>query len=208
MDLILLDESIPEDVANLQLPDPNLLNEYRLLEDRIIYIDYEIDLSILQVQRQIILFNKMDEDKGIPIEKRVPIKLLIDCPGGFLSETMSLATTIQMSRTPVWTINIADACSGGCILLLAGQKRFAMPYSKALIHTGSGGMGGTHEQVIAQTKNYEREVKMMGDFIVAHTSIDAKLYAKKKKDEWYMTGEEQLKYGLVDEMIQNLFDIL
>lgn len=207
-DIFQLDIPIQEKVGNLELPDPALLNEYQLNEKRIIYIDYEIDVGILQIQRQIILFNLEDEANNIPIQERIPIKLLLDCPGGYLSETMSLAAVIRMSKTPVWTINIAEAYSGGSILLIAGYKRYAMPFSKALVHTGSGGMSGTHEQVMAQSKNYENEIKVMGEFIIEHTKIDKKLYNKKKWEEWYLSDKEQLKYGLVDEIIDNIFEIL
>ena len=200
--------SMSEDLANLQLPSPELLNEYRLASERIIYIDFEINLSILQIQRQIILYNLEDADKDIPIEKRKPIKLLLDCPGGYLSETMSLIATIKMSKTPVWTINMADAYSGGAMILISGHKRYAMPYSKALVHTGQSELGGTHEQVMAQSKKYEKEVKAMGDFIVANTKIDQKLYNKKKSAEWYLTDKEQVEYGLVDGIVDNIFDIL
>lgn len=205
-DIYQLEFPIPESLENLQLPDPSLLNDYLLDNERIIYIDYEIDMSIINVQKRIILFNL--EDKNVPIEKREPIKLLLDCPGGLLSETMSLIATIEMSKTPIWTINMADAYSGGSMILISGHRRFAMPYSKALIHTGSGGMGGTHEQVMAQSKKYEKEVKVMGDFIVNHTKIDSKTYNKKKKDEGYLTDKEQLEYGLVDEIVGNIFDLL
>lgn len=209
MDLITFDTIIPSTgVENLQLPDPALLNEYRLMGNRIIYIDYDIDVSILQVQRQIILFNLEDRDKNIPVEKRVPIKILLDCEGGYLSETMALIATIKMSETPVWTINIADSYSGGAMILISGHKRYAMPYSKALVHTGSGGLSGTHEQVMAQSEKYKKEIKAMSDFIVNNTNIDSKLYSKKKNSEWYLTDEEQVKYGLVDGIVENLFDIL
>ena len=94
------------------------------------------------------------------------------------------------------------------MILISGHKRFALPYSKALVHTGSGGLSGTHEQVMAQSKKYEKEIKVMGDFICAHTKIDSKLYNKNKAKEWYLDTDEQLKYGLVDEVVTNLYDFL
>lgn len=196
------------DLANLQLPDIDLLNDWKLAENRIFYIDYEIGVDILDIQRQIIAINLDDNDNRIPIEKRKPIILMLDCPGGLLAETMSLATIIHNSKTPVWTVNMVEASSGGAILLMAGQKRFAMSYSTALIHTGSGGLGGTYEQTQAQAKKYEKEVEVMGDFILNNTSIDRKLYNKNKAKDWYMDAEEQLKYGLVDEVVSDVFSIL
>ena len=197
---------LPKDVENLQLPDPGLLDFYRLAENRIYYIDYEIDMAILDLQRNIILINI--EDEGIPSEERIPIKILIDSPGGLLSETMSVASTIMQSKTPVITINMADAYSGGALLLLAGHKRYAMPYSKAMIHTGSGGTSGTFEQTEEQQKNYKRQVEDMGKFILTRTGMDEKVFKRNKSKDWYLMPEDQVKYGLVHEIVENIFDVL
>ena len=197
---------LPKDVENLQLPDPNLLNFYKLAENRIFYIDYEIDMGILEVQRDIILINIADKD--IPVEERIPIKILIDSPGGLLSETMSVASTMVQSKTPIITINMADCYSGGAILLMSGHKRYAMPYSKAMIHTGSGGTSGTFEQTEEQQKNYKRQVEDMGKFIIARTGMDEKVFKRNKSKDWYLMPEDQLKYGLVHEIVDNIFDIL
>lgn len=197
---------LPKDVENLQLPDPNLLNFYKLAENRIFYIDYEIDMGILEVQRDIILINIADKD--IPVEERIPIKILIDSPGGLLSETMSVASTMVQSKTPIITVNMADCYSGGAILLMSGHKRYAMPYSKAMIHTGSGGTSGTFEQTEEQQKNYKRQVEDMGKFILARTGMDEKVFKRNKSKDWYLMPEDQLKYGLVHEIVDNIFDIL
>lgn len=206
MDDIGFNLEIPCELENLQLPSNELLNFYYLKKNRIFYIDYEIDISILEIQREIILINM--EDINIPVEKRIPIKILLDCPGGLLSETMSLIASIKMSKTPIYTINMADAYSGGAMILMAGHKRYAMPYSKAMIHTGSSGLGGTYEQVESQSKKYKKEIETMGKFIMDNTKIDSKLYKKNKAIDWYMDENEQVQYGLVDEIIDDLYGLL
>ena len=102
------------DWANFQLPDPDLLNYYRLAENRIFYIVNDIDLNTLDIQRSIININIADQ--GIPYEERIPIKILIDSFGGLLSESMSIAYFIAQSKTPIYTINIADAYSGAALI--------------------------------------------------------------------------------------------
>lgn len=201
-----IDVPIPDGIPDGGLPDPGLLIDYKLANSRIHYIDFQIDITILDIQRQIIAYNL--EDKDIPIEKREPIKLLIDSPGGLLVEAMSLANVIKMSKTPVWTFNIAVAYSGASLLLMSGHKRYALPNSTAMIHTGDGELGGTYEQVEAQSKKYQKIVTDMGTFILENTSIDQKLYKKNKAKDWYMDCKEQLNYGLVDEIVSNLFEIL
>lgn len=197
---------IPNGVKDFNLPDPGLLQFYQLSENRIFYLDFEIDMSILELQRDIILINIADKD--IPIEERIPIKILIDSPGGLLSETMSVACTMVQSKTPIITINIAEAYSGAAVLLLAGHKRYALPYSKAMIHTGSGATSGTFEQTEEQQKNYKKQVEDMGKFILERSGMDKKVFNRNKAKDWYFMPDEQVKYGLVHEITENIYDII
>lgn len=201
-----LDIQLPENLENLQLAAPELLNYYRLAENRIFYVDFEIDMSILEIQKAIININLAD--KNIPIEQRLPIKVFIDSMGGLLVESMSLATIMTMSKTPVITVNIGEAYSGGAILLLAGHKRYALPYSKALLHTGSGSVGGTFEQTEQAQKNYKKQVAEMGEFILKRSGMDEKLYKKNKTKDWYLDANEQVNTGLVHTIVTDLDEIL
>lgn len=194
------------DWANLQLPDPDLLNYYKLAENRIFYVVNDIDLNTLEIQRAIININIADQ--GIPYEERKPIKILIDSFGGLLSESMSIAYFITQSKTPVYTINIADAYSGAALIFIAGHKRYAMPYSKAMLHTGSGESRGTFEQTEEHQKNYKKQVEGMGNFILERTGMDKKVFGRNKTKDWYFTSNEQVKYGLAHEIVDNIFDIL
>lgn len=202
----ILDIDLPEKLEDIKLPSPEMVNYWRLAEERIFYIDYEIDESILELQRSIIAINIAD--KGIETDKRKPIKLFIDCPGGLLSETMSMATAIIMSKTPVITVNIAVAYSGGCILLLAGHKRYSLPYAKAMLHTGSGGVSGTYEQTEQAQKIYKKQVDEMGDYILARSQMDEKVYKKNKSKDWYMDANEQVAYHIVDKIVEDLDEII
>lgn len=202
-----IDLTLPKNIENMQLPDPSLVNYYKLAEHRIFYIDFEIDESVLEIQRSIILINMADRD--IKVEDRVPIKIFIDSPGGLLSETMSLATTIIMSTTPVITVNVAEAYSGGALLLLAGHKRYAFPYAKAMLHTGStSGMAGTYEQSEQAQKNYKKQIEEMGSYILKRTGMDEKLYKRNKAKDWYMDVNEQLSTGVVHKIVSSLDEII
>lgn len=127
--------NVPQNIENMQLPAPELVNYWRLAENRIFYIDYEINENVLEIQKAIININI--EDRDIEPSQRKPIIIFLDTPGGLLAETMSLAQTMIISKTPIITVNICTAYSGGALLLLAGHKRYALKYSKAMIHTGS-----------------------------------------------------------------------
>lgn len=198
--------AIPQKLENLQLPSPELLTYYRDLEDRTIWIDYGVDESILEVSKLIMYFNKLD--KGIPVENRRPIKLLLYSYGGDGQACFSLLDVISLSKTPVWTVNMGVAMSAGLLILLGGHKRFCLKNSTALAHSGSGGASGTFEQTEAQMKDYKRFVDTMRNYIIERTNIDTKTLNKYKTKEWYLYAEDQIKFGIVNKIIDDIDEIL
>lgn len=197
---------IPESIENLQLPNPALATYWRNESDRVFWIEDEITSDLFEFSKQIARFNK--EDKGIPVEDRKPIKFFIDSPGGDLDATLAFIGLVGISKTPVWTINAGSAYSGAGLILMSGHKRFALPNSQALIHTGSGSLGGTYDQTTEQMKNYKQLIEKMKNFILTHTNIDQKLFNKNKSKDWYITTDEQLSLGIVDKIVDDLDEIL
>ena len=126
---------IPQSIENLQLPDPALLYYYQNYADRVYWVEGEIDESIMDLSKLIIKCNH--EDKGVPVEERKPIKIFISSPGGLLDETVSLVKLIGVSKTPVYTIDACYAYSAASLILISGHKRYAMPGTKCLFHSGS-----------------------------------------------------------------------
>lgn len=198
--------ALPGNLENLQLPSPELLTYYRDLEDRIIWIDYEVEESILEVSKLIMHFNKLDKD--IPTEERKPIKLLVYSYGGDGQACFSLIDIIAISKTPIYTYNMGVAMSAGLLILIAGHKRFCLKNSTALAHSGSGGACGTFEQTEAQMKDYQRFVQTMRDYILERTNIDVKTFNKYKNKEWYLYAEDQIKYHIVDKIIDDISEIM
>lgn len=205
----LLEAIIPEESgANMQLADPYLLQTYKLLEERTIWVDTEIDESLLNVTRQIMLWNM--EDKDIKVEDRIPIKICIFSPGGNLAETMHACSVMQMSKTPVWTINMGMAMSGGFLLLIAGHKghRYTLPYARSMAHSGSGGVSGDFQRAKDAMEDYKDQISDMQNFILEHTNILKTQLTKKKDCDWYMGAEDMIKYGAVDKIITDIDEIL
>lgn len=183
------------------------------LKDRIIWIDLEINIeensispTILNIEKQILQWNK--EDKGIPVEERKPIKLLIYCYGGDLNATLSLISLMNISKTPIYTYNMGIAYSGAFMTLINGHKRFALENSTGLFHEGSAQMQGNAEDVRSAQSNYERQLKMIKENIMAHSKIDAKMLQKYKDKQWYIPAAQLLELGVVDEVIKDIDDIL
>ena len=189
-----------------KFPKPEALTYYSQLKDRVIWIDADIDETILEISRLIMMFNK--EDQGIPVEERKPIKILVYTYGGEGQACFSLLDTIALSKTPVYTVNMGASMSAGLLILLAGHKRFCLKNSTALAHSGSGGTSGTYEQTEAQMSDYKHFVKIMRDYIMDRTNIDQKTLTKHKNGEWYLYAEDQVKYGIVDAIVTDIDDII
>lgn len=192
--------------ATMQLADPSLVNYYQALDNRVLWVDSEIDITLLEITRLIMYWNTLDKD--IPVADRIPIKLCIFSPGGNLAETMHACSVIQMSKTPVWTINMGMALSGGFLLLISGQKRFTLPYARAMFHRGSGGAAGTYGQAEDAMKDYNAQMDDMRDFVLKHTKITKQSFGKKRDRDWYFGANEQIKYGVVDEIVTELEQII
>lgn len=204
-------EGIPL-VANIAeqdqlLPSPGLLEFYNDLRNRILYIDDGVETQIaVEIHKLILAWNR--EDKDLPVEERKPIKIMIHSPGGSVPDMNTIIDTIMLSKTPVYTYNIGMAFSAGLDILLAGSKRFCTPKSEALIHGGYFSVQGASGAVVDTSENYKRTLKKFEEWILTRTKIDKALYGKKKKSEWYLDAEEQLKYGVVDKIVDNLEELL
>ena len=197
--------SIPESVANLQLPDPDLRDFYQDEQDRVFWVTNEINDSLLDLVKMIIKCNK--EDKGKVVEERIPIKVFIDSPGGDVCALWTTIKAIEMSKTPVYTINYCTAYSAAADLLASGHKRFALPGTSVMVHSGSCMFGGTMEQAENMKKHFDKLGKKVTDYFLAHTKIDPKMFKKKAPSDWYMDEDDALQNGLIDEIITDL-DIL
>lgn len=200
--------AIPESLENMQLPSPELLGYYRDEKDRILWIEGEVSedaFSLFELSKLILNYNK--EDKDIPVEQRKPIKIFINSPGGELEPTLAFVGLMNISKTPIWTINACWGASAAGLILMAGHKRFALPNTTCLIHSGSGQVGGTYEQTTEQMKNYKYLVDKMRDFVLDKTKIDSKLFKKNNSKDWYIYTDEMLSLGIVDEIVEDL-DIL
>lgn len=197
--------AIPESVENMQLPNPDLLTYYKDEQNRVLWIEGEINDGLFELSKMILGYNS--EDKGIPVEQRKPIKLFINSPGGDLDSTLAFIGLMKISKTPIWTIDACWAYSAAGLILMAGHKRYALPNTECLIHSGSGQLGGSYEQTAEQMKNYKYLVDKMRDFILSRTKIDQKLFKKQSSKDWYIYTDEMLNLGIVDEIITDL-DIL
>ncbi len=196
---------VPEPIANMQLPDPDLRDHYRDEEERILWLDSNVDDTTLYLVKMIIRYNMIDKD--VAIEDRKPIKIMINSGGGDVQVMMTIIKTIKISKTPVYTICFSSAMSAAAEILAAGHKRYALPGTCVMVHSGSCSYGGTMEQAESCKKYVDALTKRATDEFVANTKINAKTLKKKGASDWYMTEDEALENGVIDAIIIDLDEI-
>ena len=193
---------LPKEVANQQLPDPELRNFYLDLKNRSFWIDDEVNHYLLELIKYIVQWNK--EDAKIPVEKRKPIRLYFFSPGGDLDINYSLIDTIKMSKTPIIGINIGQCASAAAYIYLSCHKRYMLPHAYFIFHQGSGTIGGTFEQICAQIEDYQSQVEELSEFMVAHTTYTNEEVSNKIVGEWYIRKDEALEKGVAHHVINDI----
>lgn len=181
-----------------------LVEYYQCLNDRnllIGQIDYEIAIAVDSVIR---FWNKADEEANIPVNNRKPIKIYLHSPGGYLTSTFTMIDAIKMSKTPVYTIAIGEVYSGGFFTFLAGHKKYAYPHSSFLYHEGATANGGDANKFRNFAKFYETQLNQLKQIVLENSKITEEEYDKHIKDDWWLTAEEAVEYGIADEIITEL----
>ena len=196
---------IPEDTANLQLPNPELRDYYRDEQDRVFWLNDNVENCAEDLIRMILHCNR--EDKGIPTEERKPIKIFIDSRGGDVVFMHSIINVIEISKTPVWTINYCTAYSAASEILASGHKRFAFPGSHVMMHLGSCAYSGDVANVESTKKYFDGLSKKTIDHLLKRTKIDPKKFRKKTSTDWFFDENEALEYGVVDKIITDLDEL-
>ena len=194
---------IPE-TANLQLPDDSLLNFYEDIDNRIFWVNDEINIYTLNLIHYILKWNR--EDASIPIEARKPIKLLFFSPGGDLDMNYAIIDTIKLSQTPIVGINLGMCASAAAYIFLSCHKRLMMPHAYFLFHQGSGNLSGTFEQIISQVEDYQDQVNELAEIIKGATTYSVEDINEKINSEWYVRQEEALNKGVVHKVISDISD--
>lgn len=202
---------LAEDEGNLALPTYSLYQKYELLKDRVLWIDKDIDDSLMEEYKQVYLWNLEDNKNGVEIQNRKPIYIFIMSYGGNLDSALAFCNLLKMSKTPIITIAVSVAMSAGCLIFLCGNKgnRFVTPMTTLLLHEGSSSGGqGTYSQQEAYQQNYKKLQEFLKTIILNNSKIDTKTWAKMSKKEWFMYPEDAIKYGLADKIIDDIDEIL
>jgi ATP-dependent Clp protease protease subunit len=162
-------------------------------------IDDEIGDAVDNIIR---FWNRVDDEANIPVEKREPIKLYINSNGGALTGGLKIIDAIQLSKTPVYTINTGMAYSAGFFIFITGKERFAYPNSSFLFHEGSISMGVSDAGKFRNYANfYEKLLVKLKDITLGNTKMTEDDYEAHKKDDRWFLADEALELGICDKII-------
>ena len=175
----------------------------RLLKDRIVFLGTGVDDNVANAIIAQLLFLESDQPDQ-------DIYLYINSPGGQVSSGMAIYDTMQYIKPDVQTICIGQAASMGALLLAAGakEKRFSLPHARIMIHQPSGGFQGQHSDIEIQAKEISKIRVILDGILATHCGQDPKKVRQDTERDNYMTGEEALKYGLIDKLINKREDVV
>lgn len=169
----------------------------RLLKDRIILLSGEINDEVASaVVAQLLFLEAEDAEKDI--------YMYINSPGGVVTSGFSIFDTMNYIKPDVATICMGQAASMGAFLLSSGQKgkRYALPNARVMIHQPLGGAQGQATEIEIQTKEILRIKRNLNEILSANTGQKLAKIEKDTDRDFFMSADEALKYGLIDQILQ------
>ena len=174
----------------------------RLLKDRIIFLGNPVTDELANVIIAQLIFLEGDNPNK-------DINLYINSPGGSVTAALAMYDTIQYIKPDVNTICMGQAASAGALLLASGTagKRYALPYSRVMIHQPAGGIQGKAAEAEVHINELLRIRETLNEILSKHTGQSVEKIAKDIEEDYFMTAEEAAEYGIIDEIISKHDDI-
>ena len=179
----------------------------RMLKDRIVFLQGAVEENMANhLVAQLLLLESQDNE--------TPINMYVNSPGGLVTEGLAIYDTMQFIKSPINTIVIGQAASMGSLLAQSGTgKRYITSNARHMVHRVSSGTGGTSGSIHVQELEFEdarrrlEESKKLNEKLtniyLKHNTAGKtleELHATMKFDT-YLSAEEALEFGLVDEVI-------
>lgn len=181
-----------------------ILEEFSF-SDRCLYLYDEITEDYIHsLLISIKYWNWLDDNDNIPIDKRQPIKLYINTPGGDLNATLTIIDAITLSKTPVHTISVGKSYSGGFFIAISGHKRIGYPNSSYLFHEGYVCWESDAHKSLQHNEFYKEQLKNLKAIVLKNTKIPETEYKEHQRDDWWFNAQEALKYGIIDEITTSI----
>lgn len=167
----------------------------RLLMDRIIFVNGEVESNMANILTAQLLWLDQQSDKQI--------NLYINSPGGSVIDGLQILDTTKIINAPISTTCLGMSASMGAVILSCGEKgqRFALPHSRVMIHQVSSACRGSYSDMKIEFEQTERCKKDVYNILAENlgkTYDEIELLCD--RNNWFI-GEEAVKLGIVDEIV-------
>jgi ATP-dependent Clp protease, protease subunit len=171
----------------------------RLLKDRIIFLQGQIDDQMANLIVAQMLFLQFDDPKQ-------DIHLYINSPGGSVTAGLAIYDTMQFVNCDVATYCLGQAASMGAVLLTAGAKgkRYCLPHARVMIHQPMAGSEGTATELLLHTKEFLRLKRKLNEILFKHTGQTLDRIEQDTDRDKFMSASDAKEYGLVDNVLEKL----
>ncbi|MEW6131680.1 MAG: ATP-dependent Clp endopeptidase proteolytic subunit ClpP [Pseudomonadota bacterium] len=170
----------------------------RLLKERVVFLVGPVnDATANLIVAQMLFLESENPDKDI--------YFYINSPGGSVTAGMAIYDTMQFIKPDVSTLCIGQAASMGAFLLTAGAKgkRYCLPNSRVMIHQPLGGFQGQASDIEIHAKEILYLKERLNGMLSKHTGQPMDVIERDTDRDFFMSGEEAVKYGLVDKVLEN-----
>jgi ATP-dependent Clp protease protease subunit len=167
-----------------------------LLRERIIFLGTPINDQVSNLMvAQLLFLDREDPDRQI--------NMYINSPGGQIYAGLAVYDTMQQVRAPISTVAVGVTASFGTVLLAAGTpgKRYALPHATIHLHQPLGGAQGQATDIEIQAKEILRLREELNNILVRHTGRTMEDIERDTERDFYMSGEQAKKYGIVDHVL-------
>ena len=168
----------------------------RLLKDRIIFIDQQVDEHLASiVVAQLLFLEAEDPEKDINI--------YINSPGGMVTAGLAILDTMNYVKPDISTICVGLAASMGAVLLSAGTKgkRYALPNAEIMIHQPLGQAQGQATDILIHAHHIEQIRSNINKILAEETGKPLEQIQIDTERDNFMTAAEAAEYGLIDKVI-------
>ena len=169
----------------------------RLLKDRIIFIDQQVDEHLASiVVAQLLFLEAEDPEKDINI--------YIISPGGMVTAGLAILDTMNYVKPDISTICVGLAASMGAVLLSAGTKgkRYALPNAEIMIHQPLGGAQGQASDIKIQADWMMKTKERLNHILAENTGKDLSIIERDTDRDNFMYADEAVEYGLIDRVLK------
>lgn len=180
------------------------LTEISDITNRNLYVLGEITNDTgVALETMIRFYNQVDEQLEIGVGDRVPIKIWINSAGGSLDAAFTACDVIEMSKTPIVTINQSCSASAAALIFLAGHRRITFPRAYFMLHEGSAGISQIDAHKFQSFSDfYKIQREMLKKIVLQKTNLSESEYDSHAKDDWWIFATEAVQLDIAHEIME------